>query len=229
MSPVGSEPGRTYWVRRILVVVSILLVVAVGFAVVKAILAKPGGDAGRPVAAVPPASESARAAGNSAASQTPARTPVISTAGASSSALVTPGSTARPTPTPVACDPGAIHLGITGPATVRLGGAAARIKVGWTSTSAVSCVLDLAAHPFEVKVYSGADRIWSTLDCPKGIPTGRVTLMPAKATVLDAVWPLQRSASGCTLTDNLRAGTYVATAVIEGGTPVQHVLRVGAR
>lgn len=229
INPVGHESARTYWVRRLLVLVALLLVIALIVAVIKAIAAPPKSD---PVAA--PVSSQTATPTPSATTSTPiASAPATSASSAEPKPSVTPTPSpkpaapkpaATPTPTPLPkCDPAKLHVAVTGPTVVDRDDAAA-ISVGITNALPVECAL--STKTFELRIYSGTDRIWSTLDCPAGVPDKAVRLGPAKAQQWKFSWPTKRSAAGCKLVDNLRPGTYVATAVVEGAKPAQHVMRL---
>ena len=103
-----------------------------------------------------------------------------------------------------------------------------RIAATVTATSKDGlCQLDLAKNPFELRIYSGTDRIWSTKDCAKWAPASPIAI-PEKGTwTWKQTWTTLRSAANCSLSDEyLRPGTYVATAVISGGAPAQLVMRL---
>lgn len=231
INPVGHESPRTYWVRRLLVLVAFLLVIALIVAVIKAIAApsKP-----EPQAAVAsPSTLASPAATPSATPSAPAPAPTSATpsapAPAPTSATPTPTPTPaapKPTPTPTTlptCDPAKLHVAVTGPKVVDRDAAAA-ISVGITNALPIECAL--STKTFELRIYSGTDRIWSTLDCSAGVPEKAVRLGPAKSQLWKFSWPTKRSSAGCKLVDNLRPGTYVATAVVEGAKPAQHVMQL---
>lgn len=94
-------------------------------------------------------------------------------------------------------------------------------------TSQKACTITFAKTPFELRIYSGTDRIWSTNDCAKIQLSGTLTLQPGRAWQHVWRWPTQRSSKGCSLSDEyLGPGTYVATAVLSGGRPRQHVFQL---
>lgn len=119
---------------------------------------------------------------------------------------------------------------LTGPGTVKADDTTT-FKVSVINGSAVTCTVDLTTSTFEVKIYSGTDRIWSTDDCAKWLAAKpKRRLAPEDAYGWSVAWPGQRSTSGCQLAGGLRAGTYVATAQLgvgsAGSKPVQVVMRL---
>lgn len=123
---------------------------------------------------------------------------------------------------PRTCAPASTTLSLSGPNAIT-----ATEPVDFTVTIAVAgeaCVLDLNTQPFELRVFSGTDRIWSTNDCVAAELTGLKELS-AGENVFAIQWPTRRSSAGCQLSESqLRAGTYVATAEIMGISPDQQVM-----
>ena len=123
---------------------------------------------------------------------------------------------------PRTCAPSSTKLTLSGPSSI-----SATEPVDFTVTVSVSgeaCVLDFNAQPFELRVFSGSDRIWSTKDCVDEGLTGMKELA-AGETEFKIVRPVRRSSEGCVLSETLlRPGTYVATAEINGISPDQQVM-----
>ncbi|WP_203568967.1 hypothetical protein [Aestuariimicrobium ganziense] len=243
--PVGPEPERTYWIRRAIVVLALLLVLALLVWLVQAAL---GGRTPATTPALPSASQavpggSATVVDDSTASGTPtpaeadgSSTPETSATSSEASPTPTPASSPpspRPTPTPtptptgpVACDPAALDLSITGARRVTPGRNTTFTITG-VNRSSTTCVLSFAQTPFELRIHSGTDRIWSSNDCGQWRARGTITLAPGKAWTWRPIWPAKRSAADCTLTDDvLRSGTYVANADLTGADTKQFVFQV---
>ncbi|RCK69177.1 hypothetical protein DT076_12645 [Desertihabitans brevis] len=90
-----------------------------------------------------------------------------------------------------------------------------------------ACQLMLDEKTFELRIYSGTDRIWTTDHCAAWVPAKTTTLQPEQAHEWSMTWPGLRSDGDCSLTDTpLRAGTYVATALFQQADPVQLVMRL---
>ena len=124
-----------------------------------------------------------------------------------------PSASVSTSPTgPVACDPGSVALDLAGYQKVKQGSKQV-LRVSIKNTAA-PCVLQVDATNFDLTVKSGTDRIWTTGDCTKWVPTSKdVKLKQGQAHQFDLTWGLVRSKSNCgTTKDVLKPGTYVATA-----------------
>ena len=240
LHPIGPEQPQTYWLRRVAVVVAAVVVVAVIVWAVwprsgqTATPAEPGSVSPAPTTPVSTKPSPSPTSGSSLArpSASPSsRASSSSSASASTSSASASPSAASPTaPAVTACDAEEVRVTLTGPGKVKADDTTT-FKVSVINGSAVTCTIDLTRSTFEVKIYSGTDRIWSTVDCAKWLaakPERR--LDPEKAYAWSIKWPGQRSASGCKLSDGLRGGTYVATAQLSvaksKSKPVQVVMRL---
>lgn len=153
----------------------------------------------------------------------PATTSPATSSPATSAASSPATSTASPTG-PVVCTAAEVVPGITGATRVNTG---RTVDLKITLTSTKTCVIDFATASFEIRIYSGSDRIWSSNDCSTHQPKGRSTLAPGKVWGYTISWNTKRSLGDCKLDPSfLLPGTYVATAVLSGGEPVQHVMTV---
>lgn len=202
LNPVGTQPARVYWLRRGVVVLAVLLLVAA-----LAFVFRPEPEA--PVAAVP-------------VSPSPSATPTPS---ATPSAPATPS--ASPTPTgPLACDATNTQLGLAAYQKVKQDGKQ-RFAVTITNSGTQSCVLSLTPATFDLVVTSGSDRIWTTAHCDKWVPTAKQTLKAGKSHEFTISWGVARSGAGCkTGKAVLGAGTYVATATFAEDARARRVFLV---
>lgn len=90
-----------------------------------------------------------------------------------------------------------------------------------TATSE-ACTWRVSSGHVAVKVTSGSDRIWSSGECPKAVPTQDVVVRQEVTTFVDVPWKARRSAAGCPMqTDWARAGTYHVLAAALGGEPAE--------
>ena len=90
-----------------------------------------------------------------------------------------------------------------------------------------ACRLTLNADVFELKIYSGTDRIWSSDDCARLVPAKQVTLKPEQEVAWSMSWNGERSQQGATCKnrpESPRAGYYYATAQYKGAKPVQFLM-----
>jgi len=190
LHPVGPNPPRVYWVRRFVVFVGVLLVVAAVGVAIWAVAFR--GDAA-----------GAAGAGDSAGSK--------SVSGSKDAAAPS---------TPVDCAPADLQLAVTADATQYASGVNPVLKVAVTNGGAAPCTVDAGDAARELVVSSGTDRIWSTKDCAGAETASRQLLLDAGARdSVDISWARVRSAEGCPADlPAPRAGTYQVAATILGVT-----------
>ena len=81
------------------------------------------------------------------------------------------------------------------------------------NTGPVMCTADVGPRAMEIRITSGADRIWSTADCVSGVGTEVKELQRGVPYVRSLEWDRRRSSADCRSTPAAaRPGTYVATA-----------------
>lgn len=243
LHPAGPEPEQTYWVRRALVlvaaIVALVLIIVVIVNLFRTNSASASGPGGVPPA-VPAATSDSTATPTATAttsptpaatptspwalpaSPTPASTPSPDTQRAAttapSSGTLTPS--ARPSG-PLACDPAALRPTLRGQHTVKVNRPTA-FDLSLINGSPAGCRLVVDPTSFELTIYSGRDRIWTSSDCAKTVPVKVVRLRSQDALAWKMVWNGQRSAKGCqTRPETPKPGTYVATAQFSGVRPVQ--------
>ena len=84
------------------------------------------------------------------------------------------------------------------------------------------CVASVTGANFELKIYSGIDRIWSSRDCATAVKAVTKKLDPEQAMEWSMSWNGRRSRAGCQSRPEIpRPGTYYATAQFAGAEPVQ--------
>ena len=203
LHPVGSRPAWVYWARR----GALVLAVVVGVAAL-AFVFRPQPDV--PVAAVP---------------GTPSATPEATTPSPTPSASLTPSPS--PTPTgPLVCNSTNTELALAGYRKVKQDGKQP-FTLSLTNTGSDTCVLDFGPSAFSLTVTSGSDRIWSTDDCAKWVPTQKGKLKAGKAYEFTITWPVARSSAKCTLSKaTLGTGTYVANAAFDKNAKARQVFQV---
>lgn len=118
------------------------------------------------------------------------------------------------------CQAGDLQLVLTSDAGSYPADARATFTVAITNVGASSCTVDAGSASLEVLVTSGADRIWSSLDCAVEGAEGseRMLLLTPGAQEAAAVpWELVRSDGPCTAgLPDPRPGTYHAAAKLLG-------------
>lgn len=235
LHPVGSESPRTYWLRRLMVMAVLVVVLAVTMALVSVAgdrqqLTEPAAaptqspsaapstpvasSAGRSPSRVASADGSPSAAGSGPAS--PSSTPA--------SAIPAPSKAAAPKAaptTPVGCAGSALRTTLQGDRSLKPK-QANTFSLSLINGGPRDCILELSQAAFELKIYSGTDRIWTTRHCPSAVRTQRQTVRSEEAMEWKLTWNGRRSAPDCTNRSEIpRAGTYFATAQFKGAKPVQ--------
>lgn len=233
LHPVGPEEPRTYWVRRMLVIAAAVVAVIV---VVVLVVNAAGGSQTVVATPTPLAAPETTAASTPAAAGETA-TPTTSATGPSAagkSTSTTPTSTkptatkptatqkAKPTPTPIVdCPPDQLRATLNGKQKLKLK-KPNTFEVSLINGFGQTCRLKVSSGNFELKIYSGKDRIWSTNDCGKLVKGIDTLLAAEKAVAWKITWNGRRSRAGCKQRPEVpRPGTYFATAQFTGAKPVQ--------
>ena len=216
LHPVGPEPASTYWLRRGLVVGVLAVLVALTTALV-------GGNDQRPQAV--PAGPAASIPAPGAAAGRPSST---SSPGTLSTRMSTPpanGSGRATVPAAQAavapCAPAALRGTLTGK--LRLDpGEQNTFRLSLINEGTKTCAVGVSAKNFELELYSGRDRIWTTRHCPASVPKISRPVPSQRAVEWQLKWNGKRSLSGCrSPSENPEPGTYLATAQLAGAEPVQ--------
>jgi hypothetical protein len=207
LHPVGPESAQIYWARRALVF-GAATVLAVAVALI--ISGTSGGLAAQPK---PPAASdpvpTAWSSVSSSAMQTAISTPSL--------VDVSPSTTSSP----VACPAKELRPTLT--SRQRLAPHQRNtFQLSLINGSDQTCVARVTRGNFELKIYSGRDRIWTTDHCPSVIKSIRRTLDSEHAVAWSLTWDGERSKSNCRSSrEALRPGTYIATAQLDGAEPVE--------
>lgn len=242
LRPVGPEPEERYWVRRVAVLAAVLVALVVIVALVtsatgagsavQAAPAPPPPPAPVPVDPTPSApattSPAATASPTMGATSTPSASPTAKPSSSSTRATVSDQKTpAKKTPAkkkaPVlaACPVDALRTTLTGKRSLRVK-QRARFDLSLINGSGRSCYLRVTGENVTVTIYSGRDRIWSSKDCGKAVPTLSRKLGREQALKWSMTWNGRRSAKGCeTRSEIPRPGTYWANAQFDDAKPVR--------
>jgi hypothetical protein len=226
LRPVGPETAQTYWARRALVF-GAMMVLAV--AVTLIINGTSSGSAVRsnptpptPVASMP-------------ISESPSSTP---TAVNAPSAVRPSASASSTSPAPEATKRKASTKRSAGRGTVDCPAEELRptltgkqrlapkkrntFQLSLINGSDQTCMARVRRTNFELKIYSGNDRIWSTADCPSVIKPISRKLGSEHAVAWTLTWDGKRSKPDCrSAREAPHPGRYVATAQLEGAEPVK--------
>lgn len=214
--PRGPLPPRVYWVRRLLV-----LGVALGLVVGLSRLLG-GGDGGesRTPAAMP-----------ASAVSTPAGTPTaVSTADAPRTGPARPRKPKRtktPLPLPTGpCQDSDVKVVPTLVENAYAGGDV-RLTLKLSTFQSPACNWEVSPDSVAVKLTSGSDRIWSSQECGKAVPTTQVVLRRRPATTVDVTWSGRRSDAECSRnTLWAEPGYYHVAAAALGSEPEEEQFRL---
>lgn len=191
LRPVGPEPPKVYWIRRLVVVALVVLLVVI----VASLFSGGGGDGADPSASPTPTED---------VTEDPSQTPDEDADAADAEA--------------VDCLPENLTVALTPATRVWTVGTAPTFTATVTNTGSTPCTVDTGADHVELLVTSGSDRIWSSVDCPsETAEASRLRLLRPGAEDVDpaVVWPGVRSAEECpTGLPTPRAGTYRAVLTV---------------
>jgi hypothetical protein len=124
-------------------------------------------------------------------------------------------------PPPPACAPDQLRATLTGQRNIKTN-RRTTFALSLINGSPATCVVRVTADNFELKVYSGTDRIWSTRDCTRAVKTVRKAVVPEGAVEWKMTWDGNRSRKNCKdRPEEPQAGTYSATAQLDGAKPVR--------
>lgn len=229
LHPVGPEPAQTYWVRRLVVMVVAVILLAIVItllgnvgrgqqaepAVLPRATPSPTMSASRPTTASTAVPDSSGAVPSAATSTSPA--PASTQPSNSVQASRGKVAAAQPQTCPAsllrATLTGGQQLKPTQPTTFHLS-----VINGSTQT----CVVAVSTETFELKIYSGTDRIWSSKDCASLVKPVKAIVESEKSIEWQMTWNGHRSARTCKIRPEIpRPGTYFATAQLDGARPVQ--------
>lgn len=229
LHPVGPEEPQTYWVRRAIVIGASVLALIVAIAIIVSqtssgsVVAQPTPSALDPS---PPAASTPTYTPTPSATPSPtdsADKEASPSARASSTATARPSASASPSTktAPVACPAGDLRATLTGKQRLKPK-QANTFTISLINGSGAQCDLSVTSDNFELKIYSGRDRIWSTDDCAKSVKTVTKKLAKEQAVEWKMIWDGRRSRAECKDRPEIpKAGTYFATAQFKGADPVQ--------
>lgn len=187
LHPVGPEDKGTYWRRRLVAVVVLLIVLVLAVLGVRA-LTRTGGAAAQGQKIDP-----SQVASTLTASPTddPGASPSGSptgTAGASSSASG-----------PVApCEGAALSVTLTSDATTYGPGKTPKFALTVQNVSDVACTAEIGSGVRRlVAVDAAGTQVWSTADCESSTASQVFTIEPTKTRTMPVVWSRLHSAAGC--------------------------------
>lgn len=171
----------------------------------------------------PMARPTPRATPSASAGPTAARVtaPAPTTVAPTSVPPSTTAATKTAPPQPAACSPSSLRATLTGKQQLKPK-QPNTFRMSLINGSRQTCLASVTRDKFELKIYSGSDRIWSTKDCATAVKAVTRKLGPEQAVEWSLSWNGRRSRAGCQSRPEIpRPGTYYATAQFTGAEPVQ--------
>lgn len=117
------------------------------------------------------------------------------------------------------CTAADVQLAMAASSTTFAAGSLPVFNVDIKQSGATPCRLDTAAAETELKITSGKDRIFSSLDCPADptITAKQFLLQPGASETFQVTWNRKRSAPECaTVAAAPLPGTYHAVLTVQG-------------
>ena len=177
--PVGPEPPSTYWLRRGIVLVVILGILAL----VWFLFFRGGSDAAAPQP-----------------TGSPSPTVTAPTGSPSPTGTSTATSTASPSPTSTTvtdCKDSVIEVEASTDDSSYPVGSTPRLTLKVTNGGNVACLRDVGPAANELSISSGGVAVWSSDDCNPSDSTDVVTLKPGQSFSTSITWDGQISEPGC--------------------------------
>jgi hypothetical protein len=168
--PVGPQPNRVYWRRRLLVGLGALVVLIV----IVLIVVRPGSSQGEP-RAVP------------TTTATPSGQPTVPP----STSIPTTSSTAKAQ----ACDSSEVTVGAVTDSTSYAAGVFPNLSLSLTNTGSKPCKINAGTAQQVFTISSGSEVYWKSTDCQTNPTNAEVVLQPGKTvtTQTPIVWDRTRS------------------------------------
>jgi hypothetical protein len=226
LRPVGPEPAQTYWARRALVF-GAMMVLAVAVTLIingtsngLAVRSNPSPPTAASTVPTPPAPISTQIAIGTPLAVGPSASPT-----STSPALEATEREASTKKTGgrrlVDCSGKELRPTLTGKQ--RLAPKKRNtFQLSLINGSDQTCMARVTRTNFELKIYSGRDRVWSTADCPSVIKPISRKLGSEHAVAWTLTWDGKRSKPHCrSAREAPRPGKYLATAQLEGAEPVK--------
>jgi hypothetical protein len=221
----GPLPPRVYWTRR-LMVLGIATLLVVGFAKLLggSSDASSGAEQGIPAA---------QTSSQNSTGVDPTETPTV---GTSSGATTGPVARTRhharntSTPTPMAMPSGpcaADDVAVTPSVPKPIAGSDIDLVLDLSTITSPACYWHLSGRSLALRITSGPDLIWTTVQCAGSIPSEDLVLRSTQPTQVRITWDAKRSEPGCPrLTEWALPGTYHLHVAALGGRPQEVVFQL---
>ncbi len=210
MNPVGPEQPSTYWRRRAGVIAALLVVLWVGWLLVRSAFGL-GGDPGAQTPQAEPSFGLTMSASPEAAdaSATPAPNPSASTDPSGSPA-------ASPSPSPSAtdaCTDADVEVVASAAGSSTSVGSGMALSMTVTNTGKTACSRDVGAGANELRITSGSALVWSSDFCNASTAEDIVDLAAGTPFTTSVTWPGRVTAKDCPANQPLaQPGSYKVIA-----------------
>ena len=210
----GRLPARVYWVRRLMVLGTATLLV-VGIA--RLLGGSSDGSSGP--------DRATQVADTSSSSTTPSTTTTSTGPTTPAQASGKPGKKQHPTadPTPVVLPSGpcaADDIAITPSVPHPIAGRDITLDLDLSTLTTPACTWTMSSRNLALKITSGPDLIWTSVQCGGAIPKQSLVLREGAPTKVPVTWSARRSEPGCPrLTEWALPGTYHLHVAALAGQP----------
>lgn len=221
LHPVGHLPPSVYWRRRLSLLASVVVLVAL-----TAYVLRPGSGGSKPTAATTPASSTSSAAVDAFSTVLPSPTPDASASGshsrhasgsASAGATTTRSTHSAADTTPSRCDVAKLGIAAVVQDSSYQVGDQPVVMAQVTNPGPTPCVQDLSDRQIELRIYNGESRVWGSHDCQVVPGTAERTLRAKQTVRVSITWSGLSSQPGCAGTrQRVGAGTYTLYALVGG-------------
>lgn len=218
----GPLPSSVYWRRRLIAITVVLVIVAVALKVF-------GHGGGTAPKAAPTANLTHPQSSPASPSVTPDPTP-DPTVGSTPTAAPTPSGTPTPTAPPIPSGPcAASDVTVVPSVTGAAAGTPVPVVLTLQTAKTPACTWQVSHKTVQVKITSASGAaVWSTVQCPKAVPTSDVVVYRDTPTTVEVDWSARRADDDCsTHTAWSKPGDYQVTAVALGGEPSQAAFALG--
>lgn len=230
--PRGPLPARVYWRRRVVVLaVACALVFGVGRLLGGS--GDPEGPAAQPAAADATSASPKRPSTGPTPSAQPSVAPSVTPSAAPSEGADDGKQDDKAAPSR---EPLAVPTGPCPDSDVRVqpvlredahAGGKVRLSMKLTTQTSPACNWKVSPETVVVRLSSGSDRIWSSQQCPKPVPTKEVVLRTEKPVLVDVFWNGRRSDPDCSRTTAwAEPGYYHLSTAALGAEPEDRQFRL---
>jgi hypothetical protein len=206
----GRLPARVYWVRRLMVLgIATLLVVGIA----RLLGGSSDGSSGP--------EQATQVADTSSSSATPSTTGASTPTHAPGQHAKTKHQTADPTPVAMPSGPcAADDIGITPSVPHPIAGRDIKLVLDLSTLTSPACNWTMSSRTLALKITSGPDLIWTSVQCGGAIPKQDLVLRQGASVRVPVTWSARRSEPGCPrLTEWALPGTYHLHVAALAGQP----------